>query len=342
MRMLFRYLFCGLLLLVAGLGSSAAVPVIYCSDLFHPHEDPDDHFDLATIYSMAELDLKLIVLDQGERQRQSPGQIPVSQMNRLTGRQVPAVSGLARKLKSPLDQALDQPPEFQQAVARILQTLRESVVPMTIAAVGSMRDVTAAFNREPALFRAKVGRLLIFIGEASEPSFVEYNVQLDPQAYVGLMRSGLPIWWVPCFDGGLWQNKGHASFWKAKHRELLQDAAPGLIQYFTYALEKEKADPLAFLTQPVDIVRKEKLFAGERNLWCTAVFNAMTWPAGKTANDVFGFVPVDVSIADDAVISMGKSATSKPIMLFAVLDRAHYAEAMTRATAQRLATLGRK
>ena len=25
------------------------VPLIYCTDLFHPHGDPDDHFDLATL-----------------------------------------------------------------------------------------------------------------------------------------------------------------------------------------------------------------------------------------------------------------------------------------------------
>jgi hypothetical protein len=27
---------------------SARVPLIYSSDLLHPHDDPDDHFDLAT------------------------------------------------------------------------------------------------------------------------------------------------------------------------------------------------------------------------------------------------------------------------------------------------------
>ena len=45
--------------------SGRTVPVIYCTDLFHPHVDPDDHFDLATLYAMPELEIKGIVLDQG-------------------------------------------------------------------------------------------------------------------------------------------------------------------------------------------------------------------------------------------------------------------------------------
>ena len=65
------------------------------------------------------------------------------------------------------------------------------------------------------------------------------------------MRSGLPVWWVPCFDGGVWQNKGHASSWRASHRALLEGATPEVIQYFIYALEKQKAEPLEFLARPV-------------------------------------------------------------------------------------------
>ncbi|HWI60184.1 MAG TPA: nucleoside hydrolase, partial [Bacillota bacterium] len=257
----------------------ARIPVIYCTDLFHPYDDPDDHFDLATIYAMPELDLKGIVLDQGEKQLQKPGKTPVSQMNQLTGRNVPAVPGLAHKLKSPSDQALDQA-GFQQGVQFILDTLKQSSVPVMIAAVGSVRDIAAAFNRDPALFRAKVGKVLVFIGEASEPKYREYNVELDPHAYIGLMRSGLPIYWVPCFDGGVWQNRDHASFWQARHADLLQGAAPGLIQCFIYALEQEKADPLAFLAQPPAPERQKRLLAGTRNLWCTAIFGVL---ADKTA-----------------------------------------------------------
>ena len=313
---------------------SPRVPVIYGTDLFHPHDDPDDHFDLATLFMMPKLDLKVVVLDQGGKQLQRPGSIPVSQMNRITGQKVPTAIGLANRLKSPQDNALDQPAEFQGGVAAILKVLRDSSVPVMIATVGSVRDVVAAFNREPELFRAKVGKLVVFIGDASHPTFKEYNVKLDQQAYIGLMQSGLPVWWVPCFDGGDWQNKGHASFWKAKHGDILKNASPELIQFFVYALDKDKSDPLAFLALPVDAERKAKLFSKTRNLWCTAIFDVLTWPKDKTGNELFGFSKVDLSITQDTVIQYGRGKDSHPVMLFEIRDQNKYAEAMTEATAK--------
>lgn len=319
---------------------SRKVPVIYCTDLFHPHDDPDDHFDLATLYAIEELDVRAIILDQGEKQLQKPGRIPVAQMNQIAGRKVPAAIGLAQKLKSPSDKGLEQPEDFQAGVRLILETLRASDRPVAIAAVGSMRDLAAAYNREPALLRAKVGKLLIFIGEASDPKFKEYNVNLDPQAYIALMRSGLPVYWVPCFDGGMWQNRGHASFWRARHEELLRDASPALIQYFIYALEKEKGDPTAFLAAPVDPRRKARLFAGVRNLWCTAIFGAL---ADKpAASPLFGFSEVEITISDDAVVHEGHAPNSTRVKRFEILDPARYAAGMTSATARLLRETGNR
>lgn len=95
---------------------------------------------------------------------------------------------------------------------------------MTVITVGSLRDLAAAFNREPDLFRKKVSRLMIFIGEASAPT-LEWNVGLDPHAFICIMNSGLPVWWVPCFDGGNFKNKGNASYWTARHSDLLSSAS---------------------------------------------------------------------------------------------------------------------
>ena len=339
-----------------------SVPVIYCTDLFHPHDDPDDHFDLATLYAMPELDIKGVVLDQGRKQLERPGRIPVSQMNKITGRNVPAAIGLADPLKSPDDQALDQPAQFQGAVELIIQTLRASARPVCIAALGSVRDVVCAFNREPGLFRTNVAMVLAFIGEASDGKFLEYNVGLDPQAFVGLMRSGLPVYWVPCFDGGLWQNRGHASFWRASQRALLEGATPEVIQYFIYALEKESAEPLAFLSRPVEPERQARLFAGTRNLWCTAVLGVMSgrevvfdgskWtsvlPQSNRAAAVAGrkplfeFPEVEVLVSDAGAVSYGKKPGSHKVRRFEVRDSAQYEQGMVEATAALLLTLGPK
>jgi hypothetical protein len=339
-----------------------AMPVIYCTDLFHPHDDPDDHFDLAALYAMPELDIKGIVLDQGRKQLARPGRIPVSQLNRITGRDIPTVIGLAAPLKSPGDKALDQPPEFQRGVEFILRTLRASARSVSIVTLGSVQDVVSAFNREPGLFRTNVSMVLAFIGEASDPKLQEYNVGLDPQAFVGLMRSGLPVYWVPCFDGGLWQNRGHASFWRANHRALLGEATPEVIQYFIYALEKEGCDPLVFLSRPVEPERQARLFAGTRNLWCAAVLGVMSgrevvfdgrrWtsvlPGSSTAatgvgrKPLFRFSEGEVSVSDTGVVSYGKGPSSHKVKRFEVQEPAQYEQGMVEATAGILSTLGRK
>lgn len=339
-----------------------SVPVIYCTDLFHPHDDPDDHFDLATLYAMPELDIKGVVLDQGRKQLERPGRIPVSQMNKITGRNVPAAIGLADPLKSPDDQALDQPALFQGAVELIVQTLRASSRPVCIATLGSVRDVVCAFNREPGLFRTNVAMVLAFIGEASDGKFQEYNVGLDPQAFVGLMRSGLPVYWVPCFDGGLWQNRGHASFWRASQRALLEGATPEVIQYFIYALEKESAEPLAFLSRPVEPERQARLFAGTRNLWCAAVLGVMSgrevvfdgskWtsvlPQSNRAAAVAGrkplfeFPEVEILVSDAGAVSCGQVPGSHKVRRFEVRDSAQYEQGMVEATTELLSSLGHK
>ena len=345
---------------VSGVGGS--VPVIYCTDLFHPHDDPDDHFDLATLYAMPELDIKGIVLDQGRKQLERPGRIPVSQLNKITGRDVPTVIGLATPLKSTGDKALDQPPEFQCGVELIVKTLRASPKPVCIATLGSVRDVVSAFNREPRLFQTNVAMVLAFIGEASDAKLREYNVTLDPQAFVGLMRSELPVYWVPCFDGGMWQNRGHASFWRASHRALLTQATPEVIQYFVYALDKEASDPLAILSRPVEPARQARLFAGTRNLWCAAVLGAMSgrevvldrgkWRSvlpgsiptatGAKREALFGFSEVEVSVSDAGVVSYGKGPMSHKLKRFEVREPGHYEQGMTEATAGLFSTLGRK
>lgn len=329
------------------------VPLIYCTDLFHPHDDPDDHFDLATIYALPEVQLLGIVLDQGANQEKRPGDIPVSQLNALTGRHVPTAIGLSQPLKNPHDTGLDQPEPYQAGVRMILEALRTSSEPVTILAVGSVRDITAAFHREPDLLRQKVRRIGIYIGEASDEKFVEYNVGLDPQAYVGLMRSGLPIYWLPCFDGGLWQNRGHASFWQASHADLLQQAPPELVQFFVYALERDTSDPLAFVRATIDPVRQQRLFEQTRNLWCTASFAVLlgrdlqsvngkyeTVPNkperdidSALTNALFQFEPVDVTITDAGVVRYGKGPGSHTVWRFKIRDTANYARGMTEATA---------
>ena len=187
----------GLALGISAGEAPSRIPILYSTDLHHPHMDPDDHFDLATLFAIPEFDIRGIVLDCGDRQLKTPGNIPVKQMMHLTGREVPFAIGLGKPLTEPTDDGGDQPEHFQRAVALLLDMLRQTPEKVTVFTTGSVRDVAAAFNREPELLRRKIARLYINIGNpapAESSRKYEYNVKLDRNAYTCIMRSGLPIY----------------------------------------------------------------------------------------------------------------------------------------------------
>ncbi|MFC1597560.1 nucleoside hydrolase [Planctomycetota bacterium] len=263
--------------LAASLGRAAEkVPILYSTDLHHPHMDPDDHFDLATLFAMPEFDVRGIVLDCGGHQQKAPGEIPVGQILHLTRRKVPYAIGLGKPLRRATDDGRDQPGEFQRGVRLILDALRESPEKLTVFTTGSLRDVAAAFNREPELLRRKIGRLYINIGNPAiekESRRYEYNVNLDRHAYVCVMRSGLPIYWCPCFHGTIRERGVHGTYWKFDQRRVLETAPKGLQNWFIFALTKpQNADPIAFLSAPQDPAARTKVWKMSRNMWCTAPF----------------------------------------------------------------------
>jgi len=342
---------------IADKTKSPKVPVIYCTDLFHPYDDPDDHFDIASLYALKELDIRGIVLDQGKKQDQKPGRIPVEQMNYLTGRDVPWVIGLSEPLNNPEDAALTEPKKYQEGVSLILNILESSQDPVTIITVGSLRDVAAAYNRKPDLFRKHVSRLMIFIGEASAGTR-EWNVGLDPNAFIRIMNSGLPIWWVPCFDGGNFKNKGKASFWNASHADLLTYASDRVMNFFIYALlQKDIPGHLDFLETRVDEKDRRRVLAGKRNLWCAAVFTAIAgrkiikknreWISVPVDNsikefqtcEVFRFVPVSLYVDDQARVVYQNTSRSHRIFRFQIVNSKLYPEIMTSVTSHLIGEL---
>ncbi|MBN2507566.1 MAG: nucleoside hydrolase [Verrucomicrobia bacterium] len=329
---------CAALCLVAACTAPAApVPVVYSTDLMHPHVDPDDHFDLACLYAIPEADLRAIILDQGDRQVQHPGFKAVWQLNYLSGRHVPAAIGLRDKLKHPGDPALDQPAEHQNGVHLLLQTLQTARDPVAILFVGSARDVVAAYNRQPALFRDKVRSIHGFIGDAGDPTHQEWNVKLDPQAFVGILRADLPFFWIPCFDGGVWTNRGHASFWRIRHGDVLERASAPLQRYILYMLRQATEDPITYLSQPTSPEDRAWLMAGPRNLWCGALLGlAVGHRLLDHGQEVAGFAPVEVFVDNAAVIRYGPAPGSRTVMRFEIKDQACFAGAVTRATARLL------
>jgi len=343
-----------LLFFMAGNGITSdgnePVPVIYCTDLFHPHDDVDDHFDIATLFAVHELEIKAVILDQGEKQEKQPGGIPLNQLIHLQNSPVPFEIGLSQPLKNLNDRAISEPKKYQNGVRLILETLRQSDRPVWIITVGSLRDVAAAFNREPDLFRQKVHRLLIFAGDANN-IFVEHNQGLDPFAYARMMTSKLPLDWVPCFDGGVWKNKGNASFFRADHARLLENMPEKLLNFFIYALmKKSESDPVKFLYRKASDAEKDSVIKGLRNLWCAPIF---TYPANRKivirqgrymalqvddmlpnekAVKLFDFTPVSIGIDYHGRLSVKEGQGYTTTRRFRILDHTVYARAMTSVT----------
>ncbi len=261
-----------LFVLVASFGPIAygdGVPVIYSTDLYHPHDDPDDHFDLATLFAMPELDVKGIIIDMANIHQQFPSQsaekkpgiVALRQMFRLSGREVPFTTGLDQPLRSPDDQGLTQDKNAQGAVELILTTLRQSQEKVSIFTVGSLRDVAAAYNREPDLLRAKVRAIYANVGTGPEGFQEEWNVGLDREAYRRILLSELPVQWYPCFG-----RDNYYTWFIVDQSKVLDNVAPQLKAYFDYALTQSQEDPLTYLSRSLPAP------TGPRNMWCTPSF----------------------------------------------------------------------
>jgi hypothetical protein len=230
----------------------ARVPVIDLTDLYHPPQDPGDNFDLIAAYALPEIDLRAIILDASERFRQpyagpedhsdlrpivrDPGIIPIAQLDSIFGRRVAWGCGPFAPMRATGDE-MREVPRFQQlGVELILDTLRASAEPVEILSFGSLRSIAVAFNRDPELMRAKVARVHVSAGTAGS-RFREWNVLLDPIAFVRVLRSGLPLAIYPCAtDDGAGGYGAHNTYWELPDLGFVRDMDPRLRRYLGYAI----------------------------------------------------------------------------------------------------------
>ncbi|MFH1737827.1 MAG: nucleoside hydrolase [bacterium] len=316
-------------------GERNSVPIIYTTDLYHPHDDPDDHFDLATLFAIPEFDIRAIVIDRGERGADRPAIAAIRQIMRITKWNVPYACGLIGNLTAPTDCAKSQPPEDQAGVSLILRVLRESEQPVTVFTTGSLRDVAAAYNRDPGLFEAKVSRIYVNAGHSAHG--VEWNVDLDRHAYFRILLSPLPVYWMPCFG-----EDGYFSYWKFKQSDVLDSAPLSVQNFFIYALNHASTgefDPIQFLKMPISEDVKKNIWEQERNMWCTAGFSH----AASRPNGTFTFKNMNL-IPDVASATTQYSSNSEgiPVLTFYCENRDIYTKSMTETLCNLLAGLGRE
>jgi len=266
------------------------ITLINITDLYHPYQDPGDNFDLIMPYGLPEIQLKAVILDCTQKYRQpiakhripeftdsdgprDPGIIPVMQLNYLFGENVPFAVSPFSQMKSPEDKMFDVPAFEQQGIELILSTLRNSTEQVEITTFSSVRALAAAYNREPALFNEKVKRIHIS-ASASSPHYLEWNVELDSNAFVCLLRSKLPICIYPCAtENGPFDLGNFNTFWKLENLSFIKGMNSKIKRYLWYAFERiKRVDFLRAMDEDVPEALMEAIYNRPHCVWETAIW----------------------------------------------------------------------
>lgn len=265
------------------------VPVVVVTDLYHPPEDPGDNFDLVAAYGLPEVDLRAIVLDAWDGKRHAvnegvpgfrgprdPGVIPVTQLNAVFGRRVPYGIGPFSRMRSPHD-AMEDVPDFQQTgIDVLLRALTDSEEPVHVLSFGSARTIAVAYNRRPDLFESSLARLHLSAGTTT-PTFMEWNVSLDPVAIRRVLSVGLPVSLYPCATSeSCYAADEHNTYWRMETMRWIQGLDPQLRRYLTYALGRSaRPDFLRAIEDDLEEPTEDVLGRGH-DVWETAIWSEVT------------------------------------------------------------------
>jgi hypothetical protein len=330
------------------------IPLLHQTDLFHPHLDPDDHWDLACVYALAHsgaLDLRGILIDYPPPEHAvAPDVMAVAQLNRVCGLSVPLAVGSSVGVRTRGEQPDRLPASDRQGVAFVLHALESAAEPVIITIVGSCRDIALAGAVAPDLFRQKCRAIYLNAGSGTrQPALLgelEYNVQLNAAAFGGIFDLPCPVYWMPCFEitPPRFCVEEFGTFYRFTQAEILPHLSPRLQAYFAYMLSRStSADWLAALHQPPTATDLAAFGALPRNMWCTAGFfhavgkmvtsdGEIVPAAAAGSRAAYAFDPIDVTCADDGIVHWEPANhPSGRRFIFRVRDRDRYAAAMTRA-----------
>ena len=264
-------------------------PVIDITDLYHPHQDRGDNFDLISAYALPEVDLRGVVFDVSDRYRRpyqregdpyadptgprEPGFISVQQLNYIFNRDVPCAAGPFQAMKSP-DDPMRAAPRFQiNGIDLILRILEESSESVDIVSFGSARPLAVACNRAPELMKEKVRMAHVCAG-AAPAGYLEWNVQLDPHAFVRVLRSDMNVAVYPCAtDTGPFDLGPHNCYYALPDLNFVASMAAPLQRYIEYAFTRSaRQDFLGVLDLDQPLADMGEHYHHVHHVWETAVW----------------------------------------------------------------------
>lgn len=340
------------------------VPVLHVTDLFRPHNDPDDHWDLACVYALAhqgDIDLKGVLIDYPPESRNNynPDIMAIAQMNLICNLHVPVSLGSPHLMRSRNDIQTYASGADHNGVKMILNTLYQSSDPVVINILGSSRDVAIAGKKNPELFKAKCKAIYLNAGTGSPnmgpKSRLEYNVTLGTFEYAAIFDLPCPIYWMPCFEDMENRRKQsvreYGTHYEFKQDQILPDLSQSVQNFFAYMFGKySDHNWLNYLKGPNDQTLLSKVGGMIRHMWCTAGFfhatnytvsrDGIIFPPNELFDQpVFTFDPISVQCADNGVTRWTNENNSKLRFIFHVRDVDRYQSAMTTAMKSLLVTL---
>jgi len=339
-------------------------PMLHVTDLFRPHMDPDDHWDLACVYALAcrgDIDLKGVLIDHPPENagRRNPDIAAVAQMNLIAGTYASVAVGSGLPLKSRDDVQEKASPADRQGVKMVLDVLRKSPEPVVINILGSSRDVAIAGKKAPELFKMKCAAIYLNAGtgspKMSPASKLEYNVTLERYGFEAIFDLPCPVYWMPCFEemesGGQQEVREYGTHYKFRQDKILPGLSEMVQNYFAYMFGKyTDHNWLGYLKGTKDEALLSKFGSMDRHMWCTAGFlhaagytvtrDGQIVPlTEKLARPVFTFDAINVKCDDNGVTHWAHNDSSKDRFIFHVRDTDSYQSAMTGAMKSLLTAL---
>lgn len=327
---------------------------LHQTDLFRPHNDPDDHWDLACAFALAvrrEAALAGILIDYPPcapilNHKSDPDVGAVAQLSYLTGVHPPVAVGRPEVFSSRQCENGDVP----SGVRMILRLLRNSPEGLYIVVVGAARDLAEALTREPELFREKCRGIYLNIGSGSpDPLAVkapEWNVKLDPAGFARIFRAPCPIYWMPCLQdesgAGDPHSREFATHYRFRQGEILDDLPAGLRNYFGWMFTRDSSSTwLEALGRNFKSILATRALES-RMLYSTGSFfdlaglgvtrsGRLLSKSEPEADWVYRFEPVEVECSDEGVTRWKAASSASNRFLFRVLDPEIYPRAMASA-----------
>ena len=331
---------------------------IHQTDIFHPHGDPDDHYDLATVYALAGaggLDLRGIMFDYPPDHRAGdPATLAMAQLGCLTGiTGVPFTIGTRRGMRHRKDPLDDMDCANRSAAEWLCRTLENSPDPVVINIVGSCTDVAVAGLMRPHVFNSKCKAIYLNAGAAhpGKAGELEYNVKLNPNAYAAIFDLPCPIYWCPCWNQTEAAQVGRNGTWFSfVQSDVLDNLRDPMRNYFLYMLSRSTEQKyLRYLMAPVDPALLKDFGRQSRNMWSTAgilhaagmgVDAGAGLMSGHLVHDpIFEFIPATITCADNGHTTWRPAKENTGRYIFSIRHPDAYAAAMTSALGKLLSRI---